>query len=172
MPRGTLDSDSYWSGAESADSNSAGKSVAVASSKGSASVLSGDSTKGWSIGSPKALSISSAGGCIESELSHSVVLSNLHHNAIPRTSLPSMAIGSWSRDETGIFSGSRNALDTVAVSSVRPEPDIASLSSMMIGITSSRDETGLLSSCAQAQSSASVPVAASSVLPVPDNSSC
>ncbi|KAJ7315673.1 hypothetical protein DFH08DRAFT_1039343 [Mycena albidolilacea] len=169
IPRGDLDSDSYWSGSESSD-NSAKEHTAVASSKDSASVLSGDSTKGWSIGSPEALNIISAGGRIEPELSHSVVLSDLRHNAIPRTSLPSMAIGSSSQDETGASSGLRDALDFVTVSSVKSEPDIISLPSMAIGPTSSQEETGLLVSCVQALS-ASVPVAASFVIPAPDNSS-
>ncbi|KAF7343047.1 DNA/RNA polymerase [Mycena venus] len=165
IPRGNLDSDMYWSGTGSWG-NSASESAAVALSKGSASVLSGDSTKGWSIGSPEASSNSPAGGRIVPELSHSVVPCDLHHDAIPRTSSPSTAIGSS-------FSGVCDALDFVAVSSVKPEPDITSSSSIMIGLTSSRDETGLLPSCAQAQSaaSASVPVAASSVPPAPDNSS-
>ncbi|KAJ7859803.1 hypothetical protein B0H14DRAFT_2576967 [Mycena olivaceomarginata] len=141
-PSGDLDSDSYWSGSDTANSASA-----VASSNSSASVLSGDSTK--------------------------VVSSSLRSIAIPRTSLPSMAIGSLSWNETGISSGHRDALEIVAASSVNPEPDITSSYSTAIGLTSSRDETGLLLSCAQAPSSASasVPIAASSVIPAPDKSS-
>ncbi|KAF8166266.1 hypothetical protein K438DRAFT_2066579 [Mycena galopus ATCC 62051] len=171
IPRGDMDSDSYWSGTESSG-NSVSESAAVASSEGSASVLSGDSTKGESIDSPAALSIGSAGGRIESELSHSVVLSDLHSDAMLRISLPSMAIGPSSHNETGVSSGPCDALDFVAVSSVIPELDITSLPPMAIG-TSSQNETGHLLSCAKAHSSASVSViaAASFVVPVPDISS-
>ncbi|KAJ7679869.1 hypothetical protein B0H14DRAFT_3536089 [Mycena olivaceomarginata] len=167
-PSGDLDSDSYWSGSDTANS-----ALAVASSNSSASVLSGDSTKGESGGSPEATSIGSAGGRIDPDLLQSVVSSSLRSIAIPRTSLPSMAIGSLSWNETGISSGHRDALEIVAASSVNPEPDITSSSSTAIGLTSSRDETGLLLSCAQAPSSASasVSIAASSVIPAPDKSS-
>ncbi|KAF8181683.1 hypothetical protein K438DRAFT_1767764 [Mycena galopus ATCC 62051] len=168
IPRGDMDSDSYWSGTESSG-NSVSEAAAVASSEGSASVLSGDSTKGESIDSPAALSIGSAGGRIESELSHSVVLSDLHSDAMLRISLPSIAIGPSSHNETGVSSGPCDALDFVAVSSVIPELDITSLPPMAIG-TSSQNETGHLLSCAKAHSSASVSViaAASFVVPVPD----
>ncbi|KAJ7753138.1 hypothetical protein B0H14DRAFT_2979990 [Mycena olivaceomarginata] len=138
IPRGDLDSDSYWSGSEDSASNN---SLAVASSNGSASVLSDDSTMGTSNGSPKALSNDSAGGRVEPDLSQSVVSSVLHSAAILRTSLSSTTIGS----------------------------SCASLPSTAIGI-SSRDETGHLLSCAQAPS-ASASVAGSIVIPAPDMSS-
>ncbi|KAJ7833204.1 hypothetical protein B0H14DRAFT_2801102 [Mycena olivaceomarginata] len=75
IPRGDLDSDSYWSGSEDSASNN---NLAVASSNGSASVLSDDSTMGTSNGSPKALSNDSAGGRVEPDLSQSVVSSTGH----------------------------------------------------------------------------------------------
>ncbi|KAJ7746982.1 hypothetical protein B0H16DRAFT_1726171 [Mycena metata] len=153
IPHGALDTDSYWSGSESPD-DAASESSAVASIIGSAA---------------NAPSIVSAGGRIP-DSSQSVVLSNSHFTAIPRTSLPSMAIGSTSLNETGMSSGPRDALDVVAASSVIPEPDIISFPSMAIEPTSSQAETGLPVSCAQAPST-SVPVAASLVIPVPDNSS-
>jgi hypothetical protein len=82
---------------------------------------------GWSGNSPQALSINSAGGRVDPDFSKSVVSSDLRSIAISRTSLPSMAIGSSSRDETGIYSGLRDALDFVAASSVIPEPDNSSV---------------------------------------------
>ncbi|KAJ7455451.1 hypothetical protein FB451DRAFT_642306, partial [Mycena latifolia] len=70
---------------------------------------------------------SSAGGRNEPDLSQSVVPPVLHFTAISRTSLPSTAIGSSSRDETGISSGLRDALDFVAASTELPGPDTSSV---------------------------------------------
>ncbi|KAJ7658417.1 hypothetical protein B0H17DRAFT_1213231 [Mycena rosella] len=108
IPRGKHDSASYWSGAESPD-DAVSESAAVASSSDSASVLSSGSAKGWSGGSPEAST------------------PVLHSIAITRTSLPAMAIGSSSLNETGTSSGSHDARDFVAASAVLPGPDTSSV---------------------------------------------
>ncbi|KAJ7446670.1 hypothetical protein FB451DRAFT_784517 [Mycena latifolia] len=70
---------------------------------------------------------SSAGGRNEPDLLQSVVPPVLHFTAISHTSLPSTAIGSSSRDETGISSGLRDALDFVVASTELPGPDTSSV---------------------------------------------
>ncbi|KAJ7738645.1 hypothetical protein B0H16DRAFT_1729879 [Mycena metata] len=116
VPQGELDSDSYWSGSEFSN-NAVGESSAVASSEGTANVLSGDSTIGCSSSSPEALSISSAGGrIIEPDFSQSIapVLHNAANSHTVLVLMPSKVLGSSSL-ETGTFGGVQMASTPASV---------------------------------------------------------
>ncbi|KAJ7792764.1 hypothetical protein B0H14DRAFT_2929455 [Mycena olivaceomarginata] len=131
IPRGDLDSDSYWSGSEDSASNN---NLAVASSNGSASVLSDDSTMGTSNGSPKALIVSSvlhSAAILRTSLSSTTIGSSC-------ASLPSTAIGISSRDETGHLlscAQAPSASASVAGSIVIPAPDMSSVAAGDGGLT-------------------------------------